>query len=62
MWSKGKDAGTRRKQFVLSYFKAPNGYSEEVNLKELQGFGKLVLACKVTLERASEKYIGCKLP
>jgi hypothetical protein len=62
MWSKGKSRGTRQKQYVLSYFKTPGGYSEEVNLSQLQHFAELVLACKGALEHASEKHIGCKLP
>ena len=62
LWSKGKAPGTRRKQFVLSYFTNPNGDAEGVDLPTLKGFVRLVDLTKLALERAAIDHLGEKLP
>jgi hypothetical protein len=62
IWSKGKAKGTRRQQFVLSYFTNPNGDAEVVDLATLQAFVKIIRMRTLELEIACVKHVGMRLP
>lgn len=62
IWAKGKAKGTRRQQFVLSYFSNPRGDAEHVDLPTLLAFIKLIRLRAIELEIASVRLIGVALP
>jgi hypothetical protein len=62
IWSKGKAPGTRRKQYVLSYFSNPNGDAEGVDLPTLRAFVQMIALTTAALETAAIKHLGAPLP
>lgn len=62
IWSKGKKRGTRRQQFILTYFKDPNGEAFSVDLKKMNRFIEVIAKTTSDLELAAIEYIGKPLP